>query len=334
MPEARDVVKDLATKCDVIIENFRPGKMESWNLGPEDIRATNPDIIYTRISGYGQDGPYSPRPGYASVCEAVGGLRHINGFEGMPPVRPNISLGDSLAGVHAALGVVMSLLNRDGPKGTGKGQIVDVAIYETMFNMMEGIVPEFDGANMIRGPSGSTITGITPTNTYVTKEGAYVVIGGNGDSIYKRLMTECGRPDLANDPMLSNNALRNKQEKEIDEAIQAYTSLHTSEHILERMRACGVPAGPVYSVQDMFEDPHFIARGMLEQVHITQTGKDLKIPAIVPKLTETPGGTRFPGCEIGSYTDEVLAEVAGFSAEKIAGLREKGALAVRRPRTK
>jgi len=187
-PEGRKIVRKLADKCDVLVENFKPGVMEGWGLSPDEIKKTNPDLIYTRISGYGQDGPYASRAGYASVCEAMGGFRHINGFEGMPPVRPNISLGDSLAGLHAAFGVLLGLLAKNKLKQSGKpgGQVVDVAIYEAVYNMLESIVPEYDRLGKIRGPSGSTLTGIVPTNTYPCKDGKYVVIGGNGDSIFKR----------------------------------------------------------------------------------------------------------------------------------------------------
>lgn len=322
-PEGRKIVRKLADKCDVLVENFKPGVMEGWGLSPDEIKKTNPDLIYTRISGYGQDGPYASRAGYASVCEAMGGFRHINGFEGMPPVRPNISLGDSLAGLHAAFGVLLGLLAKNKLKQSGKpgGQVVDVAIYEAVYNMLESIVPEYDRLGKIRGPSGSTLTGIVPTNTYPCKDGKYVVIGGNGDSIFKRLMTAAGRPDIANDEKYSSNSKRVVYQKVIDDAIAKWTSSLHLEQVLEAMEKASVPAGAIYDVKDMFNDPHYNARNMFHTVNVNN--KPLKVPAIVPKLTETPGETLWAGPELGEHNESALKEILNISTEEFNRLTDR-----------
>ena len=316
--QGRAVLRRLMLTADVVIENFKPGTMEKWQLGPEHVQPHNPQLIYTRISGYGQTGPYSRKPGYASVTEAFSGFRYLNGFPNDVPVRPNLSLGDSVAGVHAALGILLALLAR---QKTRKGQTVDVALYEAMFNLMEGVVPEYDGAGAVREPAGSTITGIVPTNTYLCRDGKHVVIGGNGDSIYKRLMTAIDRKDLANDPSLESNPGRVAQQQLIDAAIGGWTSAHSSSEVIATLEQVDVPVGPIYSIADAFADPHYQARGMFEEVD-TPNGK-LKIPAILPKLSATPGQTTWAGGEVGSHTDAVL-QTAGFSAEEISNLRKEG----------
>ena len=217
-----DIARRLIDGADVLIENFRPGVMEKWGLGPEVFKASNPGLVYTRISGYGQDGPYAKKPGFASVCEGISGFRHLNGHPGEAPVRPNLSLGDSIAGLHAAFGVVLALLGKQNPGGDGAGQVVDVALYESMFNLLEAVVPEFSGADLVREPSGTTVTGIVPTNTYRCQDGKYIVIGGNGDSIYQRLMSAAGRDDLGQDPRMADNAGRVQHEAEIDAALAAW----------------------------------------------------------------------------------------------------------------
>ncbi len=248
----RQLAFQLLTKTDIVIENFRPGAMEGWGLGPEAVKAENPGVIYARISGYGQDGPFSEKPGYASVTEGYGGFRYINGEPGKPPVRPNISLGDTVAAIHAALGVALAVIERSK---SGQGQVVDVALYEAVFNLLEGMVPEFDGAGAIREPSGTTITGIVPTNTYQCKDGKHVIIGGNGDSIYKRLMVEAGREDMANDPELAHNPGRVVHQDAIDQALADWCAQHSAQEIIARLEAARVPVGPIYSVEDMLNDP-------------------------------------------------------------------------------
>jgi crotonobetainyl-CoA:carnitine CoA-transferase CaiB-like acyl-CoA transferase len=313
----RALARDLAITCDVLIENFKPGTMEKWGLGPQDLKRLAPELIYARVSGFGQSGPYSSRPGFASVCEAVGGLRHLNGFADRAPVRPNLSLGDTLAGLHAVIGILLALNARHRP-GT-HGQVVDVAIYESVFNLLEGVVPEYDGAGVVRGPSGSTITGIVPSNTYLCSDGKYVVIGANGDSLFKRLMRAIGRPEMAEDERLANNSGRVRHERELDEAIGAWTRAHTAEFVLQALNAVSVPAGPIYSVADMAADPHFNARNLFEQVNVD--GQPLKVPAILPKLEDTPGSTRWPGPKLGEHTGEVLKETLGLTDEQIDELR-------------
>jgi len=319
--EGRDMVRRIADKVDVLIENFRPGTMEKWGLGPDDLRPTNPGLIYARVSGYGQDGPYSSRPGYASVCEGVGGLRYVNGFPGQPPVRQNLSIGDSLTGLHTAFGILLSLFRRDhGENQTG--QIVDVGIYEAVYNMMEAVVPEYDRMGMIRGPSGTTITGVVPTNTYPCRDEKYVIIGGNGDSIFQRLMRAAGRSDMAEDPELKNNAGRLKHQESVDEAISDWTRTLEAAEVLDILEEARVPAGLIYNVEDMMSDPHFQARGLFEEVEAG--GKPLKIPAIIPKLSETPGGTEWPGPAVGEHTREVLGEILGLSDDDLGALSSKG----------
>lgn len=312
-----ELTRQLASQCDVLIENFKPGTMEKWGLGPNDLKPLRPDLIYARVSGYGQTGPYSTKPGFASVCEAIGGLRYVNGFEDRPPVRPNLSLGDSLAGLHAVIGILLALFAR---RGLTQGQVVDVAIYESVFNLLEGVVPEYDGAGIVRGPSGSTLTGIVPSNTYLCADDKYVVIGANGDSLFQRLMRAIGRVDMADDPRFANNAGRVKHEKEIDDVIAAWTRANDSAVIRKILDAISVPGGPIYSVADMAADPHFNARRLFEEVEVD--GVPLKIPAILPRLEETPGATRWAGPKLGEHTDAVLQQLAGLTAEQCAALRE------------
>ena len=322
-PRGRELAKALAAKSDVLIENFRPGTMEKWGLGPAEMKALNPELVYARVSGYGQSGPYAARPGYASVCEGFAGFRHLNGFPDRAPVRPNLSMGDTLAGLHAVLGILLALTARQRGKAAG-GQVVDVAIYESVFNMLESVVPEYDGAGVVREPSGSTITGIVPTNTYLCADGKYVIVGGNGDSIYQRLMRAIGRPQMAADPRYATNAKRVENEKDIDDAISAWTGARDSAAVLETLRKAEVPNGPIYNVADMMADPHFNARGMFETVSVG--GKPLKIPAIAPLLGETPGRTDAPGPALGAHTDEVLESLLGLQADARAELRAAGAI--------
>ena len=319
--QGKGLVRKLMSSADVVIENFRPGTMENWGLGPDSFADDNPGLIYTRISGYGQTGPYASKPGYASVCEGIGGLRYVNGFPGERPVRPNLSLGDTIAGLHAALGILLALFER---QQSDKGQVVDVALYESVFNLLEGVIPEFDGAGVIREPAGSTVTGIVPTNTYRCADGKFVVIGGNGDSIFKRLMTTAGRPDMADNPAMASNAGRVEHEAEIDSALDSWCRSLPSEQVLTLLEEARVPAGPIYSVSDMFNDPHFQARGLFQQVEIN--GKPLKVPAITPRLTDTPGETRWPGGEVGSHNEAVLREELGLSDEEFAALKADGVI--------
>lgn len=310
------LVKELINTADVVIENFRPGTVEKWGLGPEEFKSSNPQLVYARISGYGQTGPYSSKAGFASVCEGISGFRYVNGFPGEAPVRPNLSIGDTISGIHAALGITLALFER---QRSGEGQVVDVALYEAMFNLMEAVIPEFSGAGVVREPSGSTVTGIVPTNTYRCADGKFVVIGGNGDSIFQRLMRAAGYSQLAEDPRLSNNAGRVAHEAEIDAAIASWCASLPAAEILAVLDAERVPAGPIYNVEDMFNDQHFNDRGLFEQVEIN--GKPLKIPAILPKLTKTPGKTRWSGPDLGSHNKEVLQGILKLSEQEMEELR-------------
>ncbi len=321
--EGRAIVGRLAATADVIVENFRPGTMEKWGLGPADLWQKNPGLIYSRISGYGQDGPYASKPGFASVCEGFGGFRYVNGFPDEAPVRPNLSIGDTLAGIHSVLGILLSVIQRSkDPRG--RGQVIDTAIYEAVFNLLEGVVPEYDGAGVVREPSGSTLTGIVPTNTYRCKDGKFVIIGGNGDSIFKRLCHAMGRGDLAEDPRMADNAGRVVHEKELDEIIGQWTGTLTAQELLDQMEEARVPAGPIYSVVDMLADPQYNARGMFEEVQVG--GEALKIPAMIPRLSDTPGRTDWPGPEVGEHNDEVLGGILGFSEAEMAKMRDKGVI--------
>jgi crotonobetainyl-CoA:carnitine CoA-transferase CaiB-like acyl-CoA transferase len=319
--QGREIARRLVASTDVLIENFRPGTLEKWDMGPEALREDNPGLVLARISGYGQTGPYASRPGFASVCEGVGGFRYINGFPGQPPVRPNLSMGDSLAGLHAVIGVLLALLHR-GRGGKGAGQVVDVAIYESIFNMLESVVPEYDGAGEVREPSGSTLTGIAPTNTYLCADGKYVIIGGNGDSIFRRLMETAGKPEMAADPRLSDNAGRVEHQEELDGAISEWTATLTSGEVLDVLERAAVPCGPINSIADMMADPHFRARGLFEE--ITVDGAPLKVPALTPMLERTPGRTDWPGPEVGAHNHEILCGRLGLSEETLTELKARG----------
>lgn len=324
--KGRDLVRQLLKSADIVVENFRPGVLEDWGLDPESLRKDNPNLIYARISGYGQTGPYSSKPGFASACEAISGFRFVNGYPGEAPVRPNLSIGDTVSGLHAVIGILMALRARDEAAKTDQsgGQVVDVALYESMFNLLEAVVPEYDGAGVVRQPSGTTVTGIVPTNTYKCADDKFLVIGGNGDSIFSRLMLAVGRDDMANDRKYTTNADRVIHEADIDLVLAnwcASLSLADAMAVLEEHR---VPCGPVYSVEDMMEDAHFKYRELFEAVEIN--GESLKIPALMPKLQGTPGGTDWAGPAVGSHTDEVLLSL-GLDSAHIAELKSAGIVA-------
>ncbi len=317
----RELVRRLSQRCDVLLENFRPGTLERWGLGPEDLKPDNPDLIFARVSGYGQDGPYASRPGYASVCEGVGGMRYVNGLPGERPMRPNLSLGDSLCGLHTAFGVLLALIERGK---SGRGQVIDATITESVFNMMEAVVPEYDRCGEIREPSGSTITGVVPTNTYLCKDGKHLIIGGNGDSIFRRLMRAAGRPELAEDPRLATNDGRVTHQEEVDGALAEWTATLTMDEVLGVLEEARVPAGPINSVVEIMADPHFRARGLFEEVEVG--GRPLKLPAIAPRLSETPGRTDWAGPELGAHNPEIFGDFLGLSDEEIEDLRRGGVI--------
>lgn len=307
--EGRADVAALAADCDVLIENFKPGTMEKWGLGYEALAAANPGLIMLRISGYGQTGPYRDLPGFAVVAEAMGGLRHLMGEPGRPPVRAGVSLGDTLAALHGVIGVLLALQARgrsvsaEAPKG--RGQVVDVALYESVFNCMESLLPEYSAFGTVRQPAGSALPGIAPSNAYRCADGQ-VVIGGNGDSIFKRLMAAVGRDDLALDPGLADNAQRAARADELDAAITAWTVQRPVASVVAELQAVSVPVGRIYTVADIAADPHFQARGMLDQA-TTPDGLTVAVPGIVPKLSATPGSVRSPAPTLGEHTAQVLA---------------------------
>ena len=319
--EAQEIVRKLASEADVLIENFRPGAMESWGLGPDVLLKLNPGLIMLRISGYGQTGPYKDKPGFGVVAEAMGGLRHLSGEPGRLPVRVGISIGDTLASLHGVIGILMALHEK---QKSGLGQVIDVALYEAVFNCMESLLPEFSEFGAVRGPAGSALPGIAPTNAYLCKDGC-ALIAGNGDSIFKRLMTTIGREDLGADPGLSNNAGRVKRVEELDAAIGAWTAKLTVAEVLAALDAAAVPAGRIYTVQDIANDPHYLARGMLAEVQMND-GSFLKVPGMVPKLSRTPGLHRRNAPDLGQDTDAVLAEI-GITAEQIQAMRQRGIVA-------
>ena len=319
--EGQDLVRQLASEADIVIENFKPGTMEQWGLDYETLSRLNPKLIMLRISGYGQTGPLRDRAGFGVIAEAMGGFRYITGMPGEAPVRPGISIGDSLSALHGVIGIMMALFNRTR---TGKGQMIDVALYESVFNMMEGAVPEFDRYGMVREPAGSALQGIAPTNAYPCQDGQYVLIAGNGNSIFKRLMSLIGRDDLGNDPALANNPGRVQDMARIDAAIAAWTGQRTLDDVLKNMANASVPAGRVYTVRDIVKDPHYQARGMLQTIQLDD-GSDLKVPGVVPKLSDTPGSFSGGGPKLGQHTEEVLRHL-GLDDSRMASLREKGVL--------
>ena len=320
--EARDIVRRLAAEADVLVENFRPGAMEEWGLGPDDLLALNPRLIMLRISGYGQTGPYRDRPGFGVVAEAMGGLRHLSGEPGRVPVRVGVSIGDTLASLHGVIGVLMALHHRSR---SGRGQVVDVALYEAVFNCMESLLPEYSAFGAVRGPAGSALPGIAPTNAYRCADGQYVLVAGNGDSIFRRLMDCIGRPDLGRQPDLQTNQGRVARVDELDAAIGAWAATLDTGAALEALARAEVPAGRIYTAADIAADPHYAARGMLETVRMSD-GSDLTVPGFVPKLSETPGGHRRNAPALGQDTDAVLREV-GLSDAQIAALRQRGVVA-------
>ena len=324
--EAQDIVRRLAREADVLIENFRPGAMEGWGLGPDDLHAVNPALVMLRISGYGQTGPYRDRPGFGVVGEAMGGLRHLTGEPGRAPVRVGVSIGDTLASLHGVIGVLMALHHRaktvspQAPRGLG--QVVDIALYEAVFNCMESLLPEYSAFGAVRGPSGSALPGIAPTNAYLCADGGYAIIAGNGDSIFKRLMAAIGRDDLGSDPDLGDNAGRVRRVDEIDTAIGAWAKQRSVGEVLDVLAAADVPAGRIYTIADIAADPHFAARGMLERMRFDD-GVEMTVPGFVPKLSRTPGGHRRNAPALGQDTDAVLREV-GLTSEQISALKARG----------
>lgn len=319
-PEGQDIAKRLVAEADVLIENFRPGTLEAWGMGWEALRAINPGLIMLRVSGYGQSGPYRDLPGFGVVGEAMGGLRYLCGEPGRPPVRAGVSIGDSLAGLHGVIGVLMALIHRSRVGGTG--QMIDVALYESVFNMMESLLPEYSAFGAVREPSGSSLPGIAPSNAYPCRDGRYALVAGNGDSIFKRLMGVIGRQDLAEDVGLAHNDGRARRADEIDAAIGQWTLQHDLQDVLVALNAARVPVGRVYTAEDIAADPHYQAREMILQSTLPD-GKVVDVPGIIPKLGGTPGKVRREAPQLGEHTDSLL-ESLGVNAQARDALRRRG----------
>ena len=320
--EGQAIARKLALEADVVIENFRPGTLEKWGLGWEELHEANPKLIMLRISGYGQDGPRRDEPGFAAIGEAMAGLRYITGHPNEVPVRAGVSLGDTIAGLHGALGVLLALYERDA-RG-GQGQMIDVALYEAVFNLTESLLPEYSAFGAIRQPAGGALPGIAPSNAYRCADGQYVLIAGNGDSIYKRLMTLIGRADLGEDPDLAFNDGRAKRVVEIDAAINAWTKTLSLDEVLKGLLQAEVPSGKIYTAKDIAEDPHYQARGVIETVQAA-SGLKVQVPGIIPKLSQNPGSIRYRAPTLGEHTDEVLKS-AGLTEEQIRILKKSGVL--------
>lgn len=334
---AQEIARKLALDADIIIENYRPGTLEKWGLGYEQLKQINPAVIMVRISGYGQTGPLRDAPGFGAIGESMGGLRYVSGYPDRPPVRVGISIGDSIAALHAVMGALIALHHRNSTGGrwngktgadcvAGVGQMVDVALYESVFNMMESLVPEYSFANVIRERTGGSLPGIVPSNTYTTRDNQNVVIAGNSDAIFNRLMYAIGRSDLAQDPDLKHNDGRVLRVNEIDTAIQNWCYQNNIEDVLKVMQDANVPVSKIYSVADMFEDAQFKAREMITN-HKLSDGSDISMPAVVPKMSETPGATKWLGARLGEHTAQILSDL-GYSEEEIKNLVNRGAIGI------
>lgn len=320
--EGQEIIRMLATQADVLIENFRPGTMEKWGMSWEELHALNPRLIMLRVSGYGQTGPKAREPGFAAIGEAMAGLRYLNGEPGRAPVRGGLSLGDTIAGLHGALGVLLALYQRDA-RG-GEGQVIDAALYESLFNLTESLLPEYTAFGAVRQPSGASLPGIAPSNAYPCKDG-YVLIAGNGDGIYTRLMSRIGRDDLGSDPGLAHNDGRAARVHEIDGAITAWTSQREIDEVLQAMREADVPSGRIYSVADIARDPHYRARNAIAEIQ-GASGVRVEMPAVFPVLSDNPGAIHDRAPTLGEHTDTVLAD-AGMTEEQRAELRARGVIA-------
>ena len=321
-PEGQEIVRQLAAGADILIENFRPGALEKWGLGWDRLSQLNPGLVMVRLSGYGQTGPYRSRAGFGAIGEAMGGLRYVTGYPDRAPVRVGISLGDAVASLYGVIGALMALRHRE--VSGGRGQVVDVALYEAVFSLMESLLPEYDMTGFVRERSGASLPGIVPSNTYTTRDGKYVVIGANGDAIFRRMMAAIGRGDLGNDPALARNDGRVARTEELDNVIGAWCAAHDLDYVLEVLAAAQVPSGKIYDIADIVKDLHYQARGMIEEARLPD-GEPMKVPGVVPKMAQTPGGTRWLGPDLGEHTTEVLAQL-GYDAARIAELKSRGVI--------
>jgi crotonobetainyl-CoA:carnitine CoA-transferase CaiB-like acyl-CoA transferase len=320
-PEGQAIARKLALAADIVVENFRPGTMEGWGMGYEALAAGNPGLVMVRISGYGQTGPYRERPGFGVIGEAMGGLRHVTGTPDRPPARTGISIGDTLSALYGVIGAMMALESR---RKTGRGQVVDVALYESVFSVMESLLPEFDAFGAVRERTGSILPGIAPSSAYRCNDGSFVLIGANADSIFKRLCKAMARDDLANDESLAHNDGRAARQAWLDGEIEAWTSTRTPSEILAALESAAVPASKIYSIADIAADPHYAAREMIRQIRMAD-GATLKVPGVVPKLSATPGDFDGGGPALGEHTEEVLRGM-GYDAAAIVDLRRHGVI--------
>lgn len=319
-PRGQELVRRLAAKCELLVENFKPGTLESWGLGWETLHAANRKLVMVRVSGFGQTGPYREKPGFGSIAEAMGGLRHLTGYPDQPPVRTGISIGDSIAALYATIGALAAL--REVEVTGGEGQVVDVALTEAVFSLLESTLPEFDIFGVIRERTGATLPGIAVSNTYRSADGAYLVIAGNGDSIFKRLMNTVGRPDLADDPGLRTNAGRVKRDAELDAVLNEWASKHTADEAVQLLESAKVPASKIYDISDIAADPQFLDRGMVREFPLGD--RTVKVPGIVPRLSGTPGEIEWLGPALGEHNQEVFESVLGLSHEEIGKLAADG----------
>jgi succinyl-CoA--D-citramalate CoA-transferase len=327
-PEGQQLVRDLARQSDILVENFRPGTLEKWGLGPEELKAVNPDLIMVRVSGFGQSGPYSEKAGFGSVAEAMGGIRYLTGYPDRPPTRTGVSLGDSLAALFGVIGALLALCarGRGAKRGAAGGQVVDVAIYEAVYALMESLVPEYVLQGKIRQRTGPILPHVAPSNVYPCSDGVSVIIAANADNVFKRLCEAMGRPELATDSRFAGHQARGEHQEEIDAIIAAWTAGIASAELVRRMDEAGVPAGPIYTAREIVDDPHFAARGMIVPVPIEE-GIEFPMTGIVPALTETPGAVRWPGpIAPGSHNREVLSEVLGIADAQINDLASRGVI--------
>jgi len=321
-PQGQEIVRKLVKEADILVENFRPGALEKWGLGWDALSAINPGLVMVRLSGYGQSGPYRDMTGFGAIGESMGGMRFLTGYPDRPPVRVGISIGDSIAAMYGVIGALMAIHHRQ--LNGGRGQVVDVALYESVFSLMESLLPEYDMLGFVRERSGASLPGIVPSNTYSCRDGKYVVIGANSDSIFKRMMIAIDRHDLADDPSLASNAGRVPRTEELDHAIGEWTSQHDLEEVLKLLNAAEVPASKIYSIADIVADVHYRARDMIQQFTL-KDGQTLKIPGIVPKLSKTPGKTEWLGPKLGEHTEEILSAL-GIGSEQQKILRQKGVI--------
>ncbi|MDQ0158156.1 CaiB/BaiF CoA transferase family protein [Alkalibacillus salilacus] len=320
--EGQEVVKNLIKEADIVIENFKPGTLEKWGLSYENLKEINPGIIMVRISGYGQTGPYKDKAGFGSVGESMGGIRYVTGHPELPPPRVGISLGDQITAMYAVVGAMFAVYHRD-VLDTGEGQMIDVALYESVFSLMEGMLPEYEKFGAIRERQGTSLPGVAPSNTYQCKDNKYIVIGGNGDKIFKRLMNAIGREDVANDERFQNNNGRAAEADYLDEVIQAWTDTVDLNEAMDVLDKASVPAGPIYNIEDIVNDPQYQARQMFEE-HQLNDEENIRLPGIVPKMSKTPGTTKWLGPDLGAHNEDVLSNILGMSSKEIKAYKDKG----------